>query len=133
VNSVPVAINLPVSRFASDSAKCSRCPTILSRSDYVTDGLGRTVERCPRCGPALLQVRRGVPVAPPLEMTREDETALRSIKDRPSRDCVECGEPFFILKNRGSQAVCSAECRKVRRDRQHIRSEVHTGRREAAA
>lgn len=52
-----------VSAFAMELCTCTRCGALLTRYDFGTDDLGRTLEKCPRCGPALLQARRGAPLA----------------------------------------------------------------------
>lgn len=51
------------SPFAQDQCRCSRCGGLLTRYDFRTDGIGRMVENCERCGPRLLAVRHGVPAA----------------------------------------------------------------------
>lgn len=51
------------STFGLELCVCSRCNGLLTRYDFGTDDLGRTLERCPKCGPQLLAVRRGAPVA----------------------------------------------------------------------
>lgn len=54
---------LEVSAYRCDEARCSRCGGLLTRTAFVTDFLGRTVERCPTCGPRLLVLHVGAPVA----------------------------------------------------------------------
>lgn len=58
-----ISATLEPSAFAYESAPCSRCGGLLGRNSFVTDYLGRTVERCQKCGPQLMAVHVGAPIA----------------------------------------------------------------------
>lgn len=91
------------SPFAQDLCRCGRCGGLLSRYDIVFDDLGRTVERCPKCGPALLVLRRGAPVV----------RAHHVLHAKPAGKCVDCRRPL-IWKGAGSYPVRCARCQKER-------------------
>lgn len=52
-----------VSPFALEITTCPDCGHLLSRYEFGFDWLGRTMSLCPKCGPRLLTVRHGAPVA----------------------------------------------------------------------
>lgn len=94
-----VQLTIEGSALSHDLTVCTRCRAMLTRYDFGTDDLGRTIERCPKCGPALLAVRRGVPLKQ--VYTRPEPKMIEGCADchgwmlwngtggKPSR-CVEC-------------------------------------------
>lgn len=90
------------STFGLELCVCSRCGVLLTRYDFATDWLGRTVENCEHCGPALLAVRR--------EVLKEGS---RSLPRKPCGKCVDCKTPLSYTAG-GIPLRCKA-CQKAHR------------------
>lgn len=90
---------LEASPFSSDKTRCD-CGFVLSRHDFDTDDLGRTISLCPRCGPQLVPKRLGTPSVP-RKPRRAEETRV-----------CDCGESF-VVQSRTPECSKCGKCRKA--------------------
>jgi hypothetical protein len=101
--SIPLAIQ--TSEYSHEIALCS-CGRVLTRHDFLTDWLGRTVERCPSCGPKLLLLRRDVALP-------NGNKAVRNhfaIKERIVLPICHCGKAIKWC-GRGAKPIRCYLCR----------------------
>lgn len=90
------------STFALELCVCTRCKGLLTRYDFNFDELGRTLEICPKCGPALLATRRGALVV-----------RSRTLPPKPCGKCVDCRTPLTYTA--GGIPLRCKRCQKARR------------------
>lgn len=98
---------IEISQFAQDLTTCSRCGGLLTRYEFKTDPLGRTVEDCGRCGPMLLILKRGAP------RLREKPQGIRS----PCGTCKDCPATLYYSMN----GVRPKRCPACARERGRVR------------
>lgn len=91
------------SPFAQDLCRCSRCNGLLSRYDIAFDWLGRTVERCPRCGPTLLHLHVGA-----LRLKRKP-----AFTAKPCGKCADCPRKL-VWRGTGARPTRCASCQRER-------------------
>lgn len=96
---IPPKAQLDASRFSSDHALC-KCGTVLSRHDFDTDYLGRTISLCPSCGPQLVPKRFGAPTIP------------RKIPEIKEVRICACGQPI-VYKSRCAKRDACRDCQKI--------------------
>lgn len=98
-----ISFTIEGSAYSKDICKCSRCGGLLSRASFVTDSIGRVLEKCPHCLAGAPEMKPYVPNPnEPLDLGRE---------------CIECGKYFRPEKRRMTALLCSGKCRKARHDR----------------
>jgi len=96
----------------------SRCPICLAFYDFGTTWLGQLV--------AVHPVTRCV-AKPPTVYEAEDEPDGDGL-EKPERACDECHQSFIPKTTSGGiQVICSARCRKARRDRAKAESNARRG------
>lgn len=93
--------------FSRDLGQCSRCKGRLSRWDYGTDVLGRTVEDCPVCGKH------------PLPITRVAPAVRRRVAPNPVR-CGKCADCNTDLIYRGTGGI-PERCKDCQKERSRVR------------
>ena len=94
------------------------CPVCGAAWDYATTWLGQLV--------AIHPVARCVPKPAPV-FEAEDEPDGDGL-EKPERACDECHQSFIPKTTSGGiQVICSAKCRKVRRDRARAASNAKRG------
>lgn len=91
----------------SETFRCS-CGFVLTSNDFGFDGIGRTMTLCPRCGPSLVTVRRGVPV-----------NRRRAVSEPRVVGRCQCGVPLVYSGNGAVPERCP-ECRAVRKNEGNI-------------
>lgn len=98
---------IETSQFAQELTTCPNCMAILTRYEFGTDHLGRTMSLCPNCGPALLPLRRGAP------RLREKPQGIRT----PCGTCKDCPATLYYSMN----GVRPKRCPACARERGRVR------------
>lgn len=110
------------STFGLELCVCTRCGALLTRYDFNFDELGRTIENCGHCGPALLAVRRGALVV-----------GSRTLAPKSCGKCVDCKTPLTYTA--GGIPLRCKRCQKARRrvESREYKREVSRGARVVAS
>lgn len=106
------AVSDGCSTFGLELCVCSRgCGSLLTRYDFGTDQLGRTLEKCPKCGPRLLQPKHGAPTT----------IDARHYKAKVIGKCADC-PTVLTWRGTGTHPTRCPPCRKKHERAQDLAS-----------